>query len=70
MTMLERAKQFLGFKVTVEPKPLPEPEPAYAQPRPMLGLLALLSPDQRKVALAYRGPVCLGDAAAGFAKKA
>jgi hypothetical protein len=38
-------------------------EPAYAQPRPMRGLFASLSPEQQGRVLAYQGPDSHGDPA-------
>jgi hypothetical protein len=42
---------------------LPEPDPINAKPRPMTGFIATLTPEQRKAALAYRGPEGHGDPA-------
>lgn len=67
--MLALAKQLLGYRVKLEPKPLAEPEPAYAQPRPMVGFLALLTPEQRAALLSYKDRVCMGDAADPLAHK-
>lgn len=44
----------------LESKPLPEPEPAYGKPRAMTGILDLLTPEQRKAALDYRGDDTVG----------
>jgi hypothetical protein len=44
--------------VTLQP---PEPEPVYAERRPVVGLFNSLTPEQKKKALAFRGPEALGD---------
>ena len=44
-------------------KPLPEPEPFCATPRPMTGFFATLTPEQKKLALGYRGDETHGDKA-------
>lgn len=45
-----------AYRVVFDNTPLPEPEPINAQPRPMTGLLATLSAEQRAALLKYRGP--------------
>lgn len=43
-------------RVRLEAKPRPDPEPVHGQPRQMTGFFANLTADQKKRALAYRGP--------------
>lgn len=56
MTMLAQAmKRFFGGVKTIE-KPLVAPEPVYGAARPMTGLFAQLSKEQREKVLGYQGP--------------
>ncbi|UMY19093.1 hypothetical protein MMB17_07285 [Methylobacterium organophilum] len=45
-----------AYRVVFDSPPLPEPEPINARPRPMTGLLATLSAEQKAALLKYRGP--------------
>jgi hypothetical protein len=48
-------------RVTLRDKPLPDPEPAFAHSRRVVGLRALLTPEQRARSLAYTGEESFGD---------
>lgn len=63
--MRTRAQRVVGKRFRFfSSKPLPEPEPVYApKPRPMTGLFALLSAEQKAYLLSYSGPENHGDAA-------
>jgi hypothetical protein len=62
VNMVELAKKLFGWtNVRPADKPLPEPEPANAKARPMTGLFAGLTPEQKKQALGYRGEEAHGD---------
>ena len=50
-----------GSQVTCEPKPLPEPELLKPKARPMTGLFASLSAEQKKAILGYKGLELVGD---------
>lgn len=54
MNVLAQLLQGFSSKVTLRPK-LARSEPVRSAARPMTGFLALLTEDQRKDALAYRG---------------
>ena len=59
-----------GHRVTLQEKPLAGPEPHYCKPRPMTGLWAQLTPEQKKSARAYRGEENHGDPAFGVKRSA
>jgi len=61
MKAVARKTGALYQRVTSPGKPLAEPEPVYGVPRPMVGLFASLTAQQRAAALAYRGPESHGD---------
>jgi hypothetical protein len=62
MTMSAFAEKLLDWaRAPFQDKPLPEPEPVNAKARPMAGLFASLTDDQKKQALAYRGDETHGD---------
>ena len=44
------------YRVLFDHRPLPEPEPVNSKPRPMVGFFAMLSDEEKRAALAYRGP--------------
>ena len=48
-------------RVTHSSKPLAEPELLQSEARPMTGLFASLSAEQKQAALNYRGPELVGD---------
>lgn len=56
-------KALSSFSLWSRDKPLPEPEPFCATPRQMTGFYASLSPEQKKLALEYRGDETHGDKA-------
>lgn len=61
---MTRALAHLGRTVRAwfDQAPLPEPEPVNAHSRPMVGFFAGLTDEQKRDALAYRGPENHGDA--------
>ena len=61
MNALATALSDLWSTVTLQSKKPAEPEPHYRQPRPMTGLFAGLTPEQRARAVDYGGPDTLGD---------
>lgn len=62
--MVELAKKFFGWTgIQLLEKPLPEPEPVNAKARPMTGIFAGLTAEQKKQALDYRGEEDHGDQA-------
>lgn len=68
MERMKAAWRGLFSSVTLQAKSLAEPEPAFGKERPMTGFFAGLSAEQKKKALAYKGPESHGDPA--FFKKA
>ncbi len=57
-------KMFSG-KITLQDKPVTAPEPEFTpEPRPAIGFLALLSDEQRKLALSLDVNDCIGSRAA------
>lgn len=60
--MVELARKLFGWTgVQFQDKPLPEPEAVNAQARPMTGLFASLTAEQKKQALEYRGEETHGE---------
>lgn len=57
------ARLAAGFyhRVTFSSPPPADPEPVYAQKRPVTGLFYSLSPEQKEMVVAYRGPENHGD---------
>lgn len=53
--LVARFTTWVGTYVRLTDKPLPEPEPINSKPRPMTGLWATLTPEQKARARAYRG---------------
>lgn len=63
MTALSRFATRLVGRARFERPPHAEPEPINAVPRPLVGLFAQLTSEQKKAALAYRGPEAHGEPA-------
>jgi hypothetical protein len=57
------ARLAAGFfhRTTLSSPPPADPEPVYAQKRPVVGLFHSLTPEQKEMVMAYRGPENHGD---------
>jgi hypothetical protein len=54
--LVARFTTWVGTLVRLADKPLPEPEAINSKTRPMTGLWATLTPEQKARARAHRGP--------------
>lgn len=54
--LVARFTTWVGTLVRLTDKPFPDPEPVNSKSRPMTGLWATLTPEQKARARAYRGP--------------
>ena len=52
---MKKAEKFARRAFRLEVKQPPEPEPLVCAPKPMVGLFSMLSDDQKRAALAFKG---------------
>ena len=62
MRRLKELADDLLQRASLRDKPMPAPEPVYAKEGKVVGLRALLTPEQRAKSLSYSGPESFGDA--------